>query len=100
MSSFKDPSYQERIARAAEAKQKALDQLKARPVPDPAALAERQAAHAKREAGRAEKREADKTARAEAATQAAAAKVAAAGPSEEDRKLARDARYAARKRRK
>jgi hypothetical protein len=31
MSSFKDPSYQDRIARAAEAKQKALDQLRARP---------------------------------------------------------------------
>jgi hypothetical protein len=104
MSSFKDPSYQDRIARAAEAKQKALDQLKARPAADPAALAERQAARAAREAGQAEKRSADKAARAEAKAEAAAqsaeANAAAAGPSEEERKQARDARYAARKGRK
>jgi FKBP-type peptidyl-prolyl cis-trans isomerase len=107
MTSFKDPSYQDRIGRAAEAKQKALDQLKARPAADPAALAERQAARAARETAQAAKRAADKAAKAEAKTQAAEAKAQAAqaeaapgGPTEEERKQARDARYAARKGRK
>lgn len=101
MTSFKDPSYQDRIARAAEAKQKALDQLKARPAADPAALAERQVARAAREAAQSGKRDADKAAKAEAQaaaqTRAAETKALAAGPTEEERKLARDARYAARK---
>jgi hypothetical protein len=104
MSGFKDPSYQDRIARAAEAKQKALDQLKARPAADPAALAERQAVRAARDAGQAEKRAAGKAAKAEAKAQAAEASAEAialaAGPTEEERKQARDARYAARKSRK
>jgi hypothetical protein len=104
MSSFKDPSYQDRIARAAAAKQKALDQLKARPAADPAALAERQAARAAREEEQAAKRAASKAAKAEAKAQAAAqaaeAPAASAGPTDEERKQARDARYAARKSRK
>ena len=104
MSSFKDPSYQDRIASAAAARQKALDQLKARPAADPAALAERQAARAAREAEQAANRAAGKAAKAEAKaeaeTQAAEAKEADAGPTEEQRKQARDARYAARKGRK
>jgi hypothetical protein len=100
MSSFKDPSWQDRIANAAKAKQKALDQLKARPAADPAALAERQAARAAREAAQADRRAAGKAAKAEAIAQAAQAKAIAAGPTEEERKQARDARYAARKGRK
>ena len=97
MSSFKDPSYQDRIARAAEAKQKALDQLRARPAVDQAALAERQAARLARASVQADDRAARKAAAAEAKTTAAAAKTATAGPTEEERKQARDARYAARK---
>jgi hypothetical protein len=104
MPSFKDPSYQDRIARAAEAKQKALDQLRARPATDPAALAERQAARAAREADQVAKRAANKAAKAEAKAQAAAqaaeATAAPEGPTDEERKQARDARYAARKARK
>ena len=100
MSSFKDPTYQDRIARAAAAKQNALDQLKARPAADPAAMAERKAMRAAREAGQAAKRAAARSAKAEAAAQDAAAKAAAAGPTDEERKQARDARYAARKSRK
>ena len=100
MSGFKNPSYQDRIASAAQAKQKALDQLKARPAADPAELAARQAARAARDAEAAEKRAASKAAKAEAKAQAEAAKAVPAGPTEEERKQARDARYAARKNRK
>ena len=82
MKSYKDPTFQDRVGRAAEAKQKALDQLQAKPPLDPAVVAARQAASLER---------------AEAAATLAAVK---APPTEEERKLARDARYAARKKRK
>jgi hypothetical protein len=102
MGSFKDPTFQDRVARAAEAKQKALDQLRAKPAVDPAVAAERQAARAARETAQAESRAAAKAererARAEAAEAAAAAIVVE--PTAEERKAARDARYAARKSRK
>ena len=45
MKDYQNPSFQERMGRAAAAKQKAIDALKARPVPDEATLA------ARREAG-------------------------------------------------
>ena len=103
--SYKDPSFQDRAASAAEAKQKALDRLKAKPPVDEAVAAERQAARLAREAAQAEKRAAKKAAeqqaKAEKAAQAEQAKAAeVAAPTEEERKAARDARYAARKNRK
>jgi len=105
MKAYKGPSYQDRVGRAAEAKQKALDLLKARPAPDEAALAARRDAALAREAAQAEKRAARTAAAAEAARAEAAAREAeeneaGKAPTEEERKAARDARYAARKRRK
>ena len=99
---YKDPSYQDRIATAADAKKKALDRLRSKPPVDPAVLAERQAARLAREAADAEKRaakKAEKEQEAIARTEAAA-KAAPAVLTEEERKAARDARYAARKKRK
>jgi hypothetical protein len=110
MKGYREPSYQDRMERAAGAKQKALDKLRAKPVPDAAALAARREAALAREAAQAEKRAARKAALAEeAAHQAARADEAAVRaeeneggriPTEEERKAMRDARYAARKRRK
>lgn len=106
MKSYKDPSFQDRVGRAAEAKQKALDNLRSKPKADPEVAAERQAARLRREAAEAEKRAARKQAieaakSAEAARKAeAAANAAVPVPSEAERKAARDARYAARKSRK
>ena len=104
MKSYKDPSFQDRVGRAAEAKQKALDGLRAKAPPDPAVVAERQAARQRRDAAEAEKRAARKrdAEAAKAAKQAAKAEAvpAAPAPSEAERKAARDARYAARKNRK
>jgi hypothetical protein len=110
MKAYRGPSYQDRVARAAEAKRKALDGLKARPAPDAAALAARREAGAAREAAQAEKRAARQAERDEdAAHRAARADEAAVRaeeneggriPTEEERKAMRDARYAARKRRK
>jgi hypothetical protein len=109
MKSYKDPTFQDRVGRAAEAKQKALEALKAKPPVDPAVAAERQAARLAREAAEREKRDAKRAAEQEAkaakiaAAQAAAdeakAKVAAI-PTAAELKAARDARYAARKSRK
>ena len=111
MKSYKDPYYQDRAGRAAEAKQRALDNLRSKAPVDEKIMAERRAARLKREAAEAEKRAARKS--AEAATKAAkaaaaeaardAAPEAAAAPAprtEAEMKLARDARYAARKNRK
>ena len=105
MKSYKDPSFQDRVARAADAKQKALDQLRNKAPPDEKMVAERQAARARREAAEAEKREARKAAQEAARRQKADAAEAqaaatAAAPTEAERKAARDARYAARKARK
>ena len=104
MKSNDGSTFQERLARAAEAKQKALDKLRAKPPIDPAVLAERQAARLKREAAEAEKRAA-KVAAAKQADEAKAAKAAAsaaadAPPTEAEQKALRDLRYAARKKRK
>ena len=109
MASYNDPSFQERTAMARQAREKALKQLAARPAVDEAVLAERTAARLAREAAQAEKSAARKAAiqQAKADKQAAAAAAAAAaeipvpaGPTEAERKAARDARYAARKQRK
>lgn len=108
MKSYSGPSFQDRVDRAAEAKQKALDKLRAKPPVDEKIVAERQAARLKREAAEAEKRAARKAAteaakEAKAAAKAEAQSKAASAPaplSEAEKKLARDARYAARKSRK
>ena len=102
MSSFKDPSFQDRAVQAAQAKQKALEQLRLRPEPDEKAVAERKAAGVRREAAQTEKREARRSAaEAKAHSKArAAARAAVPLPTETERKAARDARYAARKARK
>jgi hypothetical protein len=110
--SFKDPSFQDRVASAAEAKKKALEGLRSKPPVDEKALAERTAKREAREAAAAEKRAARLAAQAEAkAAKIAAAEEAALAaapkkaravslPTEAERKAARDARYAARKSRK
>jgi len=105
MKSYKDPSFQDRVGRAAEAKKKALDQLRSKPPLDEKIVAERQAARLKREAAELERRAAKKAseqAAREAKAAEAAAKAAAVPqpPSEAQRKIERDARYAARKNRK
>jgi hypothetical protein len=105
MRSFKNPSFQDRIGSAAEAKKKALDNLRSKPPIDEKLVAERRAARLKREAAAAEKRmarqSAEKAAReSKAAEQAMQAEAASALPTEAERKAARDARYAARKSRK
>jgi hypothetical protein len=104
MKSFKDPSFQDRVGRAAEAKRKALDQLRSKPPLDEKIVAERKAARQKREASELERRAARKAseqAAKEAKAAKAAAKAAAPQPaSEAQRKIERDARYAARKARK
>jgi hypothetical protein len=108
MKGLKGETYQERLARGAEAKQKALDKLRAKAPVDPQVLAERKAAAEAREAAKAEKREAARAAREQSKAEAKATAEAAAAaspkpapaPTEEERKAARDARYAARKARR
>jgi hypothetical protein len=101
MKSYKDPSFQDRVGRAAEAKKKALDRLRSKPPMDEKVVAERQAARLKREVADAEKRAAKKAAKEEQAAAAKATEAAAPVPlTEAELKAARDARYAARKSRK
>jgi hypothetical protein len=116
MTAYRAPDFNERAALSREAKQKALDRLRAKPAPSEAELAERKAAQLKREQADAAKREAraaEKQAAAEAralAAEAAASAAAAAAEaaraaivppkSEAEKKAERDARYAARKSRK
>ena len=119
MTSYKDPSFQDRVGRAAEAKKKALEQLRSKPPVDPAVLEERKAASLKREAAKAQKaaekeaaaaaaaeataalEAAEAEAKAQAAAAAAEAEAAVPPPrTEAERKADRDARYAARKKRK
>jgi hypothetical protein len=99
---FKNPSFQDRARQAADAKEKALNQLRLRPEPDQSVVEQRKAAGARREGVQAEKAAAKKAA-AEAAAEAKAtarAKAAAPAPTEAEKKAARDARYAARKARR
>ena len=95
MASYKDPTFEERTALARQAREQALAKLAARAPLDPAVVAERKAAQEAREQAAAEKSAAKKAA-AEAAAAASVVPVA----SEEELKAARDAKYAARKKRK
>ena len=113
MAAFKAPDFNERAAAARDAKQRALALLRNKPAPDPAVVAERQAAQAARDAAEAERRAAKaealaaaKRAKEEAKAAAIAAAEAAAEaakpkapnlPTAAELKAARDARYAARK---
>jgi hypothetical protein len=102
VTSFKNPSFQDRARQAADAKKKALDQLRLRPDPDRAVVALRKAAGARREEVQTKKLVAKKAA-VEAAAKAkgkARAKATAPVPTEAERKAARDARYAARQARR
>ena len=116
MSSYNEPSFQQRVAAAAQAKEKALERLRSKPPVDQQALAERKAASLKKEAAKAAKiaekvaakqaavqAAAQAAAEAASAAEAAAAEAKAAEPvplTEAERKAARDARYANRKKRK
>lgn len=102
MTSFKNPTFQDRARQAADAKQKALDQLRLRPDPDAEMLAERKAAGARRQAVQAQKTAAKKAAAEVAAKSKAKARAKAAEPppTETERKASRDARYAARQARR
>lgn len=111
MASYKEPSFNERQAAAAKARQEVLDKLKSRAPVDPAIAAAKKEAAEKREAVQAEKRAAKKLAAeeakalAKAAAQEKAEAIAAKNAkapamTEEERKAERDRRYAARKARK
>jgi hypothetical protein len=107
-------SFQDRAGQAAAAKQKALEQYRARPPVDEKLAAERKAAGQARDAAKAEKAASKKAAKKVAAdaavkdavraanADAAAARAAAAAlpKTEAELKAARDARYAKRKARK
>ena len=98
--SFKNPTYQDRVGQAAEARQKALEQLRKKPPRDEKLVAERIAAAEKRELAKAEKAAAKKAADAAAAVAKAEKEAANAPATEAEKKAARDARYAARKKRR
>lgn len=98
--SFKNPTYQDRVGQAADAKRKALEQLRKKPPRDEKVIAERIAAAQKRDETRADKAAARKATAGAAAEAKAAEAVANAPPTEAERKAARDARYAARKKRR
>ncbi|MDB5700548.1 MAG: hypothetical protein JWL66_747 [Sphingomonadales bacterium] len=106
MSSFREPTFQDRVGRAAEAKQKALSLLRAKPPVDAAAQAELRAAQLAREAAQRAESEAKRAAlQQEKAEKRALAEQAQAAEApvvmtEEERKAIRDAKYAARKKRK
>ncbi|UUR08169.1 DUF6481 family protein [Sphingomonas glaciei] len=112
MKAYKNSGFQDRVDQVAKAKQRLIEKLRDKPEVDPAAEEARLLASQKREAAQAEKRAQRKAAEA-AAEQAArdskaaseeaeAARLAAIKPepTEEERKAARDARYAARKKRR
>ena len=102
MASYKDPTFEERTALARQAREKALAKLAARAPLDPAVVAERKAAQEAREQAAAEKSAAKKAAIVQAKEDKKAAAEAAKVPemSEAELKAARDAKYAARKKRK
>ena len=115
MPKYKNPSLEDRLAAARDAKQRALEKLRSKPAPDPKVAAERLAAAQARDAAAAEQRAARKAAieqekaareaartEARAAAEAEAERLAAARrppvvPTAAELKAARDARYAARK---
>jgi len=111
MAGFKELDFNERRASALKAREAALAKLKARPPVTEAELARQRAERAAREAAQAEKRTAAAQAKREAEEAAQSAKAAAAEANaaanpppveltEEERKAIRDAKYAARKKRK
>ena len=81
---FKAPDFNERTAAARAAKQRALEQLRSKPAPDPAVAAERQAARQAREAAEVERR----AAKLAAAEQANAAEEEARAAEEQARAAA------------
>lgn len=107
---YKEPTFRDRANLSSDAKKKALEKLRNKPPVDPAVVAERQAAAARRDEKDAERRAAreaaveqarlDKIAAEEATRQAAEDAVRSAAEAEVERKAQRDARYAARKARK
>lgn len=105
MPSFKQPTFQERVALAAKAKQAALEKLRAKAPLDDAIVAQRRAARLAREAAEAKAREEKRAAlelekaarKARALEKAAQMERKAPAMTEAERKAARDARYAARK---
>jgi hypothetical protein len=114
MSGFKEPSFADRQKAAQQARQNILNKFRSQPAPDDPAVAQRRAereaqaaerAKAKlvREAAKAEQKRREAEAAAQAALQLAREKEEAAAKEaalEAERKAARDARYAARKKRK
>lgn len=108
MAGFKLPDYNDRMGASALAKQKALEQLRAKPPVDEAVVAARAAAREARDAADAEKRAAKRAAdeeakrlkREKAQAEAAAATVVQPELTDAERKAIRDAKYAARKNRK
>lgn len=115
MASFKDPSFQDRVASARSAKQKAINRLKAKPPVDEAIMAQRREAWESREEAvskeRASKAEAAAVAKAEKAADKAAQRAEEEAAlalkaqrlrpaSAAEMKAARDARYAARQARR
>lgn len=111
MKTYQNFTFGDRVAQSAEAKKRKLEQLRTRQPVDPEVQKERLAASEKKAAAQAEKRAMRKAA-GQAAEQAArdqksasdeaeAARLAAIKPepTEEERKAARDAKYAARKNR-
>ncbi len=119
---YREPTFEDRVKSASAAREKALEKLRAKPQPTPEELAARREAQAAKDAAEQERRaakqveiarvkaeaaEAKATAKREA-EEAAAAEALAKLPkkpnivmlTEEERKAARDARYAARKARK
>jgi hypothetical protein len=114
MSGFKEPSFADRQKAAQDARKNILNKFRAQPGPDDPAVKQRQAerealaadrAKAKlaRDAAKAEKQARDAEAAAKAAAQAirdAEAAAAAELALEAEKKAARDARYAARKKKR
>lgn len=105
MTAYKAPSFQERTAAALAAKERALQKLRAKPAPTEAELAARAEREAARQAKEAEKRQLREEAKIEKQRKAEEAKAASniappPPPTAEELKAARDARYAARKKRK
>ncbi|GAB5349493.1 DUF6481 family protein [Alteriqipengyuania sp. 357] len=99
MAGFKVPTFQERADQAQAHREKALKKLAAKKPMDPEEVARRKAKQEERAAAAAEKSAARKAAIAEAkAEKEAAANVPE--PTEAELKEARDAKYAARKKRK
>ena len=97
MSGFKEPSFADRQKAAQEARKNILEKFRAKPGLDDPAVLQRAAAREAQAAERAKAKLAREVAKAEQKAREAAAREFAL---EAERKAARDARYAARKKRK